>query len=80
MAESNNNNLDEQMKKCCLFDDQKKKKKMAEEPQTVEEKKMFDVFNELDDEEDDLEKILWMTQVIYENKLNLLKEHLLKEE
>ena len=53
---------------------------MAEEPQTVEEKKMFDVFNELDDEEDDLEKILWMTQVIYENKLNLLKEHLLKEE
>ena len=125
------NVLEKRMQKCCLNQDcslikitENKKENecqlINQEPQTVEEKKMVDMFNELDDEEDDLEKIaeqtykiliesskntaikiieecqadgstnfspekvkekiLWMTNVIYETKLNMLRDNLLKEE
>ena len=49
------------MQKCVLTKimagHQNEEEKKIKEPETVEEIKMSDMFNELDDEEDDLEKI-----------------------
>ena len=53
-------------------------KKKEEEPiaTTVEEKCMFDLYNELDDEEDDLQKIVEQTYKIFcmllQKKKNLI--------
>ena len=53
-------------------------KKKEEEPivTTVEEKCMFDLYNELDDEEDDLQKIVEQTHKIFcmllQKKKNLI--------
>ena len=48
--------LEEEVKKCSLI-------KMIE-PQTVEEKNMFDLYNELEEKEDDIEKIAEQTYEI----------------
>ena len=61
MAGSQENGLENEMQKCVLTKimegHQNEEEKKLKEPETVEEIKMSDMFNELDDEEGDLGKI-----------------------
>ena len=74
------NVLEKRMQKCCLNQvcslikiAQNKKENecqlINQEPQTVKEKKMVDMFNELDHEEDDLEKIAEQTYKVLIEKV-----------